>query len=235
MAYQKDLAYWKERARKFGAASIGYGCNERLIRWDNLLRAQAISRLVTIKPGMRVLDVGTGTGYWAIRCARAGAIVTGLDFSEDLLKIADANAREAGVTVSWLHTALEQADLPEEGFDVVLSVTCLQHITERRRQEEAIRRLLRSLKPHGVLVLVEDTPVGDQRFGDYIMTYPQDGWITLVQSLGARILKFIGVSFLRFEHARVPVRVAVVVDFLMGRIPWLKRRATVSAFAFTKV
>ena len=159
-SYDKNLGYWKERTRKFGAASIGYGCNEKLIYWDNFLREHAISRLVTIKPGMKVLDAGTGTGYWAIKCAKIGSSVTGLDFSEELLQFAVAKARQADVEINWRHTALEEADLPADFFDIALSVTCLQHITERGRQVEAVRRILQSLKTGGVFVLVEDTVVG---------------------------------------------------------------------------
>jgi len=234
LASNKDLAYWTERTRRFGARSIGYGCDDRLIHWDNVLRARAISRLVTVKPGLRVLDVGTGAGYWAIKCAKAGAIVTAVDFSEDLLRLAEVNARKAGVNVTWLCTALEQAHLPQDVFDIVLSVTCLQHITERERQMEALRRVLRALRPRGVLVLVEDTTVGDPEVSDYMTTYRQDDWIALVQSQGGQLLRFVGVSFLRFGHPRIPLHIAVAIDFMVGHLQWLKTRAAVTAFAFTK-
>ena len=234
-SYDKNLAYWKERTKKFGAASIGYNCNEKLIYWDNVLRGHAISRLVTIKPGMKVLDSGTGTGYWAIKCAKNGSSVTGLDFSEELLQIAVAKARQADVEITWRHTALEQADLPANFFDIALSVTCLQHITERERQLEAVRRILQSLKTGGVFVLVEDTVVGDESpVSHYMLTYPQHGWISLVQSQGAQILKFLGVSFLRFSYAHVPPQVCAALDLMFGYVPWYRERATVTAFAFIK-
>ena len=146
MKREDDLGYWKERTQQFGGASVGWACNERLIRWDNYLRERAIARLVTIRPGMKVLDAGTAAGYWAIKYALAGATVTGLDFNEDILEIARENARQAGVEAEWVRSPLEEADLPPAFFDVVLSVTCLQHVAETARQEEAVRRILRSLR-----------------------------------------------------------------------------------------
>jgi ubiquinone/menaquinone biosynthesis C-methylase UbiE len=184
---------------------------------------------------MKVLDAGTGTGYWAIKCAKKGSSVTGLDFSEELLHIAVAKARQADVEITWRHTALEEADLPANFFDIALSVTCLQHITERERQVEAVRRILQSLKTGGVFVLVEDTVVGGEPLvSDYMLTYPQHDWISLVESQGAQILKFIGVSFLRFAYARIPPQVSAALDFLIGYVRWCREHATVTAFAFIK-
>ena len=166
---------------------------------------------------------------------KIGSSVTGLDFSEELLQFAVAKARQADVEITWRHTALEEADLPADFFDIALSVTCLQHITERGRQVEAVRRILQSLKTGGVFVLVEDTVVGGEPLvSDYMLTYPQHVWISLVQSQGAQILKFIGVSFLRFAYTRIPPQVCAVLDFIAGYVPWCRERATVTAFAFIK-
>ncbi len=232
MKREEDLGYWKERTRRFGGASVGWACNERMIRWDNFLREHAIARLVTIRPGMSVLDAGTAGGYWAVRFALAGATVTGLDFNEDILEIAEANARQAGVDVEWMSSPLEEADLPREFFDVVLSVTCLQHVAETARQEEAVRRILRSLRSDGIFVLLEDTFRENIRDTDYMLARSQKGWIDLVESQGARVLDYTGVSFLRFRTRRVPPVLWARIDSVLGRIARLRSRATVTAFAF---
>ena len=71
--------------------------------------------------GVRVLDVGTGSGAVALALAseRPDLSVTGSDFSADALELARANGQRLGPRVSWL-----QADLldgvPDE-FDAVLS------------------------------------------------------------------------------------------------------------------
>ena len=139
------------------------------------------------------------------------------------MQIAAANARHAGVEISWLHAAVEKADLPQDFFDIALSVTCLQHITDRERQMEATRRILRSLKPGGVFVLVEDTPLRDSVVSDYMVTYPQHDWISLVQSQGAEVRNFLGISFLRFDcFSRLPPQVAVAIDLMLSHIRWFR-------------
>jgi SAM-dependent methyltransferase len=235
MAVNKDLEYWRARTKQFGKASIGYGCKSRFIYWDNFLRSRAISRLCPVRPGMNILDVGTGTGYWAIKFARCGAKVTALDFNADILEIAQTEARKANVEIRWMLGALEEAQLPPASFDAALSITCLQHITERGRQEEAVRRILRSLKPGGVFVLLEDTVDCEPKEDGYLLTYPQKEWIGLVESQGSRLIDFTGVSFVRFQFRQLPVLFSVGTDLILGHLPWVRHRAKVTAFAFAKV
>ena len=234
MSYETDVAYWKRRVEGHGRAGVGYGCNEKLMRWDNLLRSGAVARLTSIAPGTTLLDAGTGTGHWALKYAKAGARVVALDFNEELLEIARARAERSGLEVTWLHGALEEADLPENHFDVALSVTCLQHITERARQARAVRRILDSLRSDGSFVLLEDTFARDERVEDYLLGHSQKGWIDLVESQGAQLLDLVGVSFVRFPLARlgIPSLLCVGADYLLSRISRFRGRATVTAFAF---
>jgi len=48
--------------------------------------AAQLVRHAGVKPGMRVLDVGCGTGVVAITAARSGAVVTGADLTPELLQ-----------------------------------------------------------------------------------------------------------------------------------------------------
>ena len=40
-----------------------------------------INQIITIEPGMKILDIGTGAGFLAILCQQQGAQVTGIDLS----------------------------------------------------------------------------------------------------------------------------------------------------------
>ena len=51
--------------------------------------------------GLRVLDVGCGTGRHALRLASAGAVVTGVDFSEGMLEHARRKAGELGLSPTF--------------------------------------------------------------------------------------------------------------------------------------
>jgi SAM-dependent methyltransferase len=81
-----------------------------------------VVQALAIEPGERVLDVACGTGGVALRAARAGADVVGIDLSADQL----AKARQAA-DVEGLEVRFEEGDcqaLPyaDAAFDAVVSV-----------------------------------------------------------------------------------------------------------------
>ena len=80
------------------------------------LRLEVWDRLDALfKPGMRVLDIGCGTGADAIQLAKRGVQVIGLEPSKPMIEIAKRRAAEAGVSdrVMWVNApakALSSAD-----------------------------------------------------------------------------------------------------------------------------
>ena len=72
-------------------------------------------------PGVRWLDVGTGTGALAQRAARAGADVTGIDLAPKLIETARRLAAEAGVPVRFKVGDAEALPCEDASFDVVSS------------------------------------------------------------------------------------------------------------------
>ena len=80
-----------------------------------------IVELLRPRRSERWLDVGTGTGAVALRAARLGADVTGVDISESMLARAEQNAAAAGVGVRWVEASAEALPFPAAAFDVVVS------------------------------------------------------------------------------------------------------------------
>lgn len=83
--------------------------------------------------GKRILDIGCGSGRYAVDMARAGAEVLGIDFSEPMLDMARTRAREKGLEsrvrfingdfVTWSEHA-------EEHFDVSIAIGVLDYIED---------------------------------------------------------------------------------------------------------
>jgi ubiquinone/menaquinone biosynthesis C-methylase UbiE len=117
--------------------------------------------------GLTVLDLGCGTGRPSLWLAKAGAVVTGLDFSEGML--ARARLKPGADAVQFTFHDLEERFPFEDGsFDRVVSGLVLEHIKDLDHFFSEIRRVLR---PEGRAVLTAMHPAmflrGDQaRFTD---------------------------------------------------------------------
>jgi SAM-dependent methyltransferase len=70
---------------------------------------------------MDVLDIATGTGNTALRAARRGARVTGIDLTPELLAVARDTADAEGLDVDFLEGDAESLEFEEDRFDQVLS------------------------------------------------------------------------------------------------------------------
>ena len=101
-----------------------------------------------IAAGKRVLDVACGTGVVAITAARAGARVTALDLTPQLLEHARENAKLASVEIDFHEGDAEQLPFENSTFDFVVSQ--FGHMFAPR-PEVALGEMLRVLKPGGTI------------------------------------------------------------------------------------
>jgi ubiquinone/menaquinone biosynthesis C-methylase UbiE len=115
----------------------------------------AIPLLATI-PATSILDLGTGTGRYAIRLATKGANVVALDQSEAMLSVAQQAAERAGVRIQFLRHDLKM-DIPLEfnGFDLVIAALVLCHLESLDHMAEEAYRVLR---PGGHLLVTDFHP-----------------------------------------------------------------------------
>ncbi|MHB8642583.1 MAG: class I SAM-dependent methyltransferase [Gaiellaceae bacterium] len=72
-------------------------------------------------PGERWLDVACGTGEIALRAARAGAAVTGIDITPVMIERAQAKAAEEGLDVDFVVADAARLPFSDASFDVVSS------------------------------------------------------------------------------------------------------------------
>jgi SAM-dependent methyltransferase len=109
-----------------------------------------------------VADIGSGTGYFAVRLAHrvAKGRVYGVDTEPDMVKhLAERARREGLANLVSLAGAPDDPRLPER-VDLILLVNVYHHIAERERY---FRKLQGSLKPAGRIAVVdyrEEAPMG---------------------------------------------------------------------------
>jgi ubiquinone/menaquinone biosynthesis C-methylase UbiE/ferredoxin len=109
--------------------------------------------------GMTVLDVGCGTGDLALRAARAGAFVNGVDISQGMLAVAQARVKNNGLenNVALHHAGVVEIDslFDEKCFDLITATLVMSELSVEERQW-ALRELFRILKPDGKLLVVSE-------------------------------------------------------------------------------
>lgn len=102
--------------------------------------------------GRRVLDAGCGDGSYALEAAGRGALVTGVDRSEDMLAVARERSAARGIAVDWRQGDVLALPFPDASFDRVIAIALLCLVSDPR---SAVRELSRVLAPGGRLVIGE--------------------------------------------------------------------------------
>lgn len=133
----------------FDEVAPRYDCtNDILSMGQARLWRRAVTRAVAPRPGLRVLDLGAGTGTSSEPLADAGADVVPADFSEGML--AEGRRRRPDLPF----TRADAMDLPFEdaSFDVVTISFALRNVAD---PAVALREMARVTRPGGRLVLCE--------------------------------------------------------------------------------
>jgi ubiquinone/menaquinone biosynthesis C-methylase UbiE len=109
-------------------------------------------RILGARPGLRILDAGCGRGETVLACAKAGAEVAGIDYSEAAVELTremlaeiqpDADIRVGSVTdLPW----------PDDSFDRVQFSDVIEHL-DPPQTVPALAEFRRVLKPGGFLLV----------------------------------------------------------------------------------
>ena len=106
-----------------------------------------VTRRAGLKPGEKVLDLGTGTASLAIEAATlvgATGRVTALDISPEMLSLAKGRVAESGRTNIELRKGrAEEIPAEDAAFDVVLASLSLMYVIDRAAAARELRRVLR--------------------------------------------------------------------------------------------
>lgn len=103
----------------------------------------------------RALDAGCGTGNFSVFLAKNGFIVTGVDYSEKAISIAQERNAKEHLPITYVRADLTQLSdsLPANQFDLILDYKVAHHLPEDKLSKyvEACHALL---KPGGKIILI---------------------------------------------------------------------------------
>ena len=153
-----------------------------------------VVRLAQIKTGERALDLCCGTGDISFALARGGAETTGLDFSAQMLEVAERRSKEQGarskdtsrpapdsilLSPVFLQGDAQQIPFPENSFDIVTVGYGLRNLTS---WERGLDEMFRVAKPGARLIVLDfGKPANALWRGLYFahlkMSVPLMGWL----------------------------------------------------------
>src|SRR5215469_9264527 len=155
---EPDVVHDFEQARRLHSALWAAGDYTRVAEQLTEVSA-AVVNAAGILPGMRVLDLGAGSGNTALLAADHGAQVTAVDLTDDLFGTCRRRAAEAGVTIVWAAANPEDLPFPSKQFDRVLSAVG-GSLAMAPNQLRVAAEMARVCRPGGILAVANWTAEG---------------------------------------------------------------------------
>lgn len=141
--------YWTNRARGYSEYNQQEMADARRTMWRDKLLSLLGNQFPEKEPKeIKILDVGTGPGFFAILLAEAGYQVTAVDYTEEMLKEAQSNAGGLAECIVWKTGDAQALDVESNSFDAVVTRNVTWNLP---RPDFAYKEWLRVLKPEGVL------------------------------------------------------------------------------------
>ena len=153
-----DIEKGAVEAFKAWAVTYDETVSKELERFAGISHQEVLDRLLQLaqpQDGDSVLDVGTGTGWVAIRCAleMKGGQITGIDMTPEMLAQARRHAERmrGEERLQFSLASAMSLPYPDGEFDVVLSSLALHHTAVSQSLDEMVR----VLRPGGHLAVAD--------------------------------------------------------------------------------
>ncbi|AOT71628.1 class I SAM-dependent methyltransferase [Geosporobacter ferrireducens] len=148
MRIQKKIEnYWKDRASDYSEAIWKEMESFKKNAWINLIDQYRPAG----KP-LKVLDIGTGPGFFAMLLSLMGHQVTAIDCTENMIREAKHNTERVDVQVDFHVMDSHNLEFADETFDLIL---CRNLVWTLRAPMDAYREWHRVLKPKGRLLVFD--------------------------------------------------------------------------------
>ena len=123
------------------------------------LELPELAKLLNLKPGMTVADVGAGFGAWTVRFAKfvgpAGRVYATDIGAAQLASLRDYTAREGLKNVTVIEGAPDSTNLPAQCCDAILIRDAYHHLTQ---PAPILASMTAALKPGGRLAVIDFPP-----------------------------------------------------------------------------
>ena len=98
---------------------------------------------------LKILDIGCGGGLVSESLSKLGAVVTGIDFVENNIKVAKQHSAELGLKIDYKVADIEKIKL-KKNFDVIVAFEVLEHLND---WEKFLNKIKNNLNKNGILII----------------------------------------------------------------------------------
>ena len=147
---EENIHYWTNRASGYSGVNQEELSSDQKTVWRSVISRRIAARF----PGrslaqIRVLDVGTGPGFFAIILAELGYQVNAVDYTASMLEEAKGNAGALAKKIDFRQMNAEELSFPAASFDVLVTRNVTWNLPN---PEKAYAQWMRVLKPGGLLL-----------------------------------------------------------------------------------
>ena len=147
---QEIASYWGTRAEGYSEVNEKELAGSQREAWLHVLEEQFPEKK---KEEMKILDIGTGPGFFPMNLSEAGYTVAAVDYTEEMLEKAKENlgkyTKYGLERVTLQRMDAQNLEFVDETFDVVISRNLTWNL---EKPEQAYQEWMRVLKPGGVLL-----------------------------------------------------------------------------------
>lgn len=147
---EENIHYWTQRTDGYSGVNQEELASDQRTVWSGVLSERIRAHFPDKAPEqIRVLDIGTGPGFFAILLTELGCRVTAVDYTETMLHAARQNAGALSRQITFLQMNAEELDFPDHSFDVIVSRNLTWNLHD---PEKAYAHWARVLTPGGLLL-----------------------------------------------------------------------------------
>ncbi len=154
------MAFFDEKAAEYDG-----WYESKMGKFADDVETELAFKMFTPVEGMKILDVGCGTGNFTIKLAERGCKVVGIDISQDMLAIAREKIKGKDLDIEFVLGDVYDLKFDDNEFDGVFSMAAFEFIKEAQK---AHKEMMRVLKVGGQLLI--GTIHRDSSWGELYMS-----------------------------------------------------------------
>jgi SAM-dependent methyltransferase len=171
---------------------------QKRLQYENYLKM--FRGYLKLGPQTRLLEIGTGTGWFPIMCKMDGLQCKGLEISPQLIKHAKELGRRFGVEPDIELGNIEESEIASNAYDVIIGSSVFEHV---EHWERGLERVHQALKPGGVFFFASTNKFS---FISDEYSFPLYGWLPdqwryklRIARQGPDVMK-LGIDFNQFRY-----------------------------------